>query len=88
MVASAMNITLTEVDVQVHGDLDFRGTMGTDRETPVGFTRIRTEIKLAADAPPERLERLAKRAEQYCVVNATLSHSPELTTTISFGDDQ
>jgi uncharacterized OsmC-like protein len=88
MVASAMNISLTEVDVQVHGDLDFRGTMGTDKETPVGFQRIRTEIKITADAPPDRLERLAQRAEQYCVVASTLRQSPELTTTISFGDAQ
>jgi len=87
MVASAMNISLTSVEVHVHGDMDFRGTMGTDKETPVGFQRIRTEIRIAADAPQERLERLAQRAEQYCVVASTLRQSPELTTTFSFDRD-
>lgn len=83
MVAAAMNITLTSVDVQVHGDMDFRGTMGTDKETPVGFQRIRTEIRIAADAPEDRLQRLAQRAEQYCVVASTLRQSPELTTSFT-----
>lgn len=76
MVAAAMNITLDKVDIAVHGEMDFRGTMGTDPETPVGFQRIRTEIHLTADAPEDRLQRLAQRAERYCVVASTLRQSP------------
>jgi uncharacterized OsmC-like protein len=78
MVAAAMGITLDEVEVTVHGDMDFRGTMGIDAETPVGFQRIRTEIRVAADAPADRLQRLAQRAERYCVVASTLRQSPEM----------
>ena len=76
MVATAMGITLDEVDVTVHGDMDFRGTMGVDPETPVGFQKIRTEIRVKADAPADRLQRLAQRAERYCVVASTLRQSP------------
>ena len=72
MVASAMGIALDSLDVTVEGDLDFRGTMGIDPETPVGFTAIRTTVKLTANAPEERLQRLAQRAERFCVVAATL----------------
>jgi uncharacterized OsmC-like protein len=82
MVAAAMGITLNSVDVTVEGDLDFRGTMGVDLDTPVGFTAIRTTIKIEADAPADRLERLAQRAERFCVVAATLRDSPTLTTVI------
>ena len=82
MVAAAMNIELTRLELTVEGDLDFRGTMGVDPEAPVGFERIRTTVALAADAPADRLQRLAQRAERYCVVNATLRQAPELTTTI------
>jgi uncharacterized OsmC-like protein len=82
MVAAAMGITLRHVEVTVSGDMDFRGTMGIDPETPVGFERIRTDIQVTADAPPDRLERLAQRAERYCVVASTLRQPPELTTTI------
>ena len=82
MVAAAMGIALQEVEVTVSGDLDFRGTMGIDPATPVGFERIRTEIRVTADAPADRLERLAQRAERSCVVASTLRQAPELTTTI------
>jgi uncharacterized OsmC-like protein len=81
MVAAAMRIELERLELSVEGDLDFRGTMGVDPETPVGFQRIRTRVALAADAPADRLERLVQRAERYCVVAATLRDSPELTTT-------
>jgi uncharacterized OsmC-like protein len=82
MVAAAMGITLDKLELTVEGDMDFRGTMGIDPETPVGFTAIRTKVRLTADAPADRLERLAQRAERYCVVASTLRNSPELTTVI------
>ena len=81
MVAAAMGIKLDEVEIAVHGDMDFRGTMGTDPETPVGFQRIRTDIRVVADAPEDRLQRLAQRAERYCVVASTLRNSPVMETT-------
>lgn len=83
MVAGVMGIELDEVDIVVEGDMDFQGTMGTNPETPVGFQEIRTKVNLKADAPADRLERLAQRAEKFCVVNATLRESPELVTEIS-----
>lgn len=85
MVAAAMGIALRRVEITVEGELDFRGTMGIDPETPVGFQRIRTEIAIDADAPADRLERLAQRAERYCVVASTLRQPPELSTRIRFG---
>lgn len=85
MVAAAMGIVLQDLEVAVEGDLDFRGTMGVDPEVPVGFGAIRTSIRLAADAPPDRLARLAQRAERYCVVASTLRQPPALTTSISVG---
>jgi uncharacterized OsmC-like protein len=80
MVAAAMGITIERLDLTVEGDMDFRGTMGIDRETPVGFTTIRTKISIAADAPEDRLQRLMQRAERYCVVASTLRQSPALET--------
>ncbi len=85
MVAAAMGIPLRSVAVSVSGDMDFRGTMGVDPEAPVGFDAIRTEIRIDADAPADRLERLAQRAERYCVINATLRQPPVVTTSIQVG---
>ena len=86
MVAAAMGIELRNVEVNVEGDLDFRGTMGIDPETPVGFQRIRTSVRFDADATPDRLERLAARAERYCVVGATLRDGTALSTDIAARD--
>jgi hypothetical protein len=43
MVAAAMGIVLDDLHVIVTGEMDFRGTMGTDREVPVGYQRITCE---------------------------------------------
>jgi uncharacterized OsmC-like protein len=83
MVAAAMGIELRNVEVNTEGDLDFRGTMGIDPETPVGFQSIRTSVRFDADAPPDRLQRLAARAERYCVVGATLREGTSLSTDIA-----
>jgi uncharacterized OsmC-like protein len=74
MVAAAMGITLDEVEVSVHGEIDFRGTMGIDLETPVGFERIRTEIRV-----------VAQRAERFCVVASTLRQSPVMELSFDVG---
>ncbi len=92
MVAAAMGIELRDVEVTIEGDLDFRGTMGIDAETPVGFQQIRTSVRFDAAAPLDRLQRLVARAEQYCVVGATLREGTTLTTDIApharDGDEQ
>jgi uncharacterized OsmC-like protein len=83
MVAAAMGIELRNVEVNIEGDLDFRGTMGIDPETPVGFQSIRASVRFDADAAPDRLRRLAARAERYCVVGATLREGTSLSTDIA-----
>ena len=59
--------------VVAEGDLDFRGTMGVDREAPVGFTAIRLRFELASDAGDEELDALLETTERYCVVYQTLA---------------
>src|SRR5690349_18664454 len=36
--------------VRAEGDLDFRGTLGVDRDAPVGFAAIRLSFDLESDA--------------------------------------
>ncbi len=48
MVAAAMGIALDDVRVTVSGEMDFRGTMGIDRDVPVGYQRITCEIHVRA----------------------------------------
>jgi uncharacterized OsmC-like protein len=81
MVAAAIGINLTRVDVIVEGDLDLRGTLGVDKEAPVGFQEIRTTFALTSpDATEEEMNRLKVRTEQYCVVYRTLANGTSLKT--------
>ena len=59
--------------VRAEGDLDFRGTLAVDRETPVGFTAIRLFFELESDASQEQLDTLLRLTERYCVVLQTLT---------------
>src|SRR5215470_6920368 len=47
-VATSMELEVTG-SVHAEGDLDFRGTLGVDREASVGFTEIRLRFDLESD---------------------------------------
>jgi len=64
--------------ISAEGDLDFRGTMGVDRDAPVGFRAIRLRFDLQSDASEEDLAGLIETTERYCVVLQTLAHGPLL----------
>ncbi len=71
-VATSMELDVTG-SVHAEGDLDFRGTLGVDREAPVGFTAIRLRFDLSSGASQEELDKLLERTERYCVVFQTLA---------------
>jgi uncharacterized OsmC-like protein len=81
-VATSLGISVPEGRVHAEGDLDFRGTLGVDREAPVGFSAIRLSFELETDADEEQLATLKKLTERYCVVYQTLAGGPVLTTTL------
>jgi len=82
-VATSLGIPVSEGRVRAEGDLDFRGTLGVDRDAPVGFKAIRLSFELETDADEEQLATLKKLTERYCVVYQTLAGVPALTTTLS-----
>ncbi|HEY2763012.1 MAG TPA: OsmC family protein [Pseudonocardiaceae bacterium] len=71
-VATSLELPVRGGTVHAHGDLDFRGTLGVDRQVQVGFRRIRVEITLDADADDGQLATLARLTERYCVIYQTL----------------
>ena len=77
-VATALEVPLHGGRVRAEGDLDFRGTLGIDKNAPVGFREIRLSFELDSDASPDQLETLMKLTERYCVVFQTLNKRPEL----------
>jgi uncharacterized OsmC-like protein len=56
--------------------LDFRGTLGVDKQAPVGFRDIRLSLQLDTDASDEQLQTLQKLTERYCVIYQTLCNPP------------
>src|SRR5215212_4855491 len=59
-VATSLGIPVEGGRVIAEGDLDFRGTLGVDRDAPVGFKSIRLRFALDTDATPEQLDTLMK----------------------------
>jgi uncharacterized OsmC-like protein len=83
MVAAAMGIEIEALEVEAIGELDLRGTLGMDRDTPVGFSSIRCESRVSVkdDGRPERAKRLLVNAERYCVVLNTLRNGLPIEST-------
>jgi uncharacterized OsmC-like protein len=78
-VATSIGVEVRGGRVYAEGDLDFRGTLGVDRDAPVGFRSIRLRFDLDTDAGEEDLATLVRLTERYCVVLQTLARPPELS---------
>jgi uncharacterized OsmC-like protein len=81
-VATSLGISVASGRVRAEGDLDFRGTLGVDRDTPVGFSAVRLSFDLDTSADEEQLATLLKLTERYCVVYQTLRNAPTLSTSL------
>jgi uncharacterized OsmC-like protein len=78
-VATAIEVPLKSGIVTAEGDLDFRGTLGVDKETPVGFESIRLRFDVDTSAPQDKLDLLLKLTERYCVVYQTIKNGPKVS---------
>ena len=83
VVATALGIRLHTGTVHVEGDLDFRGTLGVNKETPIGFSAIRMRFDIDSNATPEQLANLIKLTERYCVIYQTLCHPPKISVSLN-----
>ena len=81
MVAAAMGIESTRIEVFVEGDLDLRGTLGLARDIGAGFAAIRVRFEIdAPTATADELASLQTKTERYCTVLQTLTRPPQLET--------
>jgi uncharacterized OsmC-like protein len=82
-VATATEVPLRSGVVIAEGDLDFRGTLGIDKETPVGIKAIRLRFEVDSDAPQDKLDLLLKLTERYCVVYQSLRNGPQMSVSMT-----
>lgn len=71
--------------LRAEGDLDFRGTLGVDKEAPVGFRDIRLSFALDTSADQDQVASLIKLTERYCVVLQTIKGNPATEVSVSTG---
>ncbi len=81
-VATAIEVPLRSGRVFAEGDLDFRGTLGIDKEAPVGFAEVRLRFEVDTDAPQDKLDLLLKLTERYCVVYQTIKNGPKVSVSL------
>lgn len=78
-VATAMGVELSDVRLTGRSTFDARGTLGVDREAPVGVSQVDVEIFAMTDASAETIDRLLTTTERYCVVGQSLATPPHLS---------
>jgi uncharacterized OsmC-like protein len=71
-VATSMGLSLRSARLRADGTFDARGTLGLDRDVPVGVQDVVVTIEVDADADDATLDRLARSTERYCVVGQSL----------------
>ena len=71
-VATAMGLDLGVVRLRAEASFDARGTLGLDAAVPVGIQDLLVTVEVSADVAEDRLERLARTTERYCVVGQSL----------------
>ena len=77
-VATALELDVQDARITAEGDLDFKGTLGIEKQAPVGFRDIRLSFDIDGDLTDEQLATLMKLTERYCVVYQTLRSSPPI----------
>jgi len=79
MVAASSGIATTKIEVIATGELDLRGTLGIDREVPVGFDRI--ALRFDVEGAGGRRDELIEKTLRYCVVLRTIQQPPHIDVT-------
>ena len=73
-VAAARGVTLTSVESRVEGDIDLQGILGLSDTVRNGYERIRLNVTIAGDAPPEKLRQIVEQSRARSAVFDVLTN--------------
>lgn len=83
-VATAFGVEIRDGSkVVAEGDLDFRGTLGVDKDAPVGFKDIRLRFEVESDADAATMNKIIAVTERYCVVLQTIRTGPTIVVSLN-----
>jgi uncharacterized OsmC-like protein len=86
MEAARDGVELTDLEVTVDSESDFRGILGVDDSVHPGPLTLRVRITLAAsDATEDQLREIAQRAESRSPVRDVVAREIPMTTEIAIG---
>jgi uncharacterized OsmC-like protein len=86
MEAARDGIELTDLQVSVESESDFRGVLGVDPSVPAGPLSVRVRIRLTAtDATDDQLREIVERAESRSPVRDALARELPMITEIATG---
>ncbi len=80
--AAARGVRLTEVESTLEGDLDVQGAMGVSPDYRNGFERIRMTVRIAGDAPAEKLRTIVQRGTDRSVVFDSISNGVPISVDV------
>lgn len=78
LVATAMGLPFTSVNVIAQSEGDIRGALGVDKGVPVGMTGVSLRFEVDSTATDAQLALLIQQTERYCVIFQTLRNPPAL----------
>jgi len=80
--AAARGVRLTEVESTLEGDLDVQGAMGVSPDYRNGFEQIRMTIRIAGDAPADKLRTIVQRGTDRSVVFDSISNGVPISVDV------
>ena len=76
--ASLEHIRLTQLVVNVEGNLNLQGMFALQDTVPIGFKNIQVKVAISGAASEDALGKLAESGFQYSPVRNTLNHGVEV----------
>lgn len=77
-VTTALGVNAGEVSLRADGWFDARGTLGLDREVPIGVQDVIVTVTCGAPLDERTIDRLQRMTERYCVVGQSMGSPPKI----------
>jgi uncharacterized OsmC-like protein len=78
--AALFDVPLDAIDIEMEGDIDFRGLLGHDKSVRNGIGDIRYTVTIQSPAPEEKVRRCKETIDRKSPVRDTLANPVNITS--------